>query len=1056
MLVLFSFVSLAQRQDAHGSLNIRNYASTEYNGQTQIFSITQDKRGVMYFGNKAGVIEYDGTTWRTIEVLNENGESREVNCLATDKNGRVYVAAKGDFGYLRCDEKGQLQFFSLLPKVKGVPDLKTPRSIQATNHGIFYHYGKDVYQFANNKVSFWESDANDEIYGVFYADGKIYMAKSKTGLYYIDGNYLQAAINGAKYIDRYKIYAITNFTNGTYIQTSDGQIDNYSDPNNIQAVSLAYTRPAYNAINVFDQYYSSGSFSDGLLIYDRNFSLSYQIDLSNGLIDGNVNSQFLDREGNIWIGTNKGISKIDVISPISRFGVNFGMISGVEGICNFKGKTYFATLSGVYFLNDKYQNSIDRISKVAGLNIDCFGIKTMVFGGTEVLLVAANNGVYMLRDHNGTLKQVAKCGPYNFIQSPLDRNEILIANYDGLSKIRWTGSGFRDEGYVKGFSEDIFNINAQQDGTLWLGTIANGVIKSHVNPDPKTGKYKKLQIGSEKDGPAYVALVDGVPHVGNDNGLFVIVNNKLVKSDVYKLPKKCGVHRLMKDSNGRLWAVLVFEDNKYEIGYFQNDATHKWNPKDFQRFSDDIIHGLYSDSKNRTWLGGPNGLMLFNPEIKKNYSPGFNTLIRSVSIGDSAIFNGCFIGKDYKPLLWQSKNAPELLYSSKSLNFEYSATTFFDEEGTTYSYKLEGQDDDWSAWSYKTEKSYTNLHEGEYTFLVKAKNIYGYISPITKFHFTISPPWYRRIWAFILYGVAFILFLYVALKLGNRRIRLQKEHLEKIVKIRTAEVVEQKAEIEKQKDLVDEKNKDIMDSIRYAKRLQDAILPTDEYIHSCFGNSFVFFQPKDIVSGDFYWFRKIRSKIYFAAVDCTGHGVPGAFVSIVGNNGLNRAIREFELKKPSEILDKLSLIVEEAFISEGNIEVKDGMDIALCCYDTKTQKLEFAGANNPLYLIIDGELIETKGNKQPVGPYAHRVPFTNHEFQLKKGDSIFLFTDGYADQFGGPSGKKFKYSRFKDLLLESSDTHFSETGVVLKKEFDDWKEGHEQIDDVCVLGVKIS
>jgi serine phosphatase RsbU (regulator of sigma subunit) len=420
------------------------------------------------------------------------------------------------------------------------------------------------------------------------------------------------------------------------------------------------------------------------------------------------------------------------------------------------------------------------------------------------------------------------------------------------------------------------------------------------------------------------------------------------------------------------------------------------------------------------------------------------------------LFSGTYADQKKSPTLSQSKDFQlSIPYSSKSISFRFSAGSYVDEKTTLYSYKLEGQDDEWSSWTSNTEKSYTNLHEGEYVFMVKAKNVYGVESRVATYRFTILSPWFRTIWAYLIYAALFILIIYVSIKLSNRRITRQKDHLEEVVRDRTAEVVMQKAEVEKQKELVEQKNRDIMDSIRYAKRLQDAILPTREYIRDCFKSSFVFYRPKDIVSGDFYFVRKVANRIYFAVVDCTGHGVPGAFVSIVGHNGLNRAMKEYDLKKPADILDKLSELVEEAFRQEGYSGVRDGMDVALCCLHLDTNRLEFAGANNPLYIISNGELIEIKGNKQPVGLFEDRVPFVNHEIQLKENDLVVLFSDGYVDQFGGEQGKKYKNTRFKlkltGLSNESGETFEKE----LQREFDAWADGHEQLDDVCVFGIRV-
>ncbi|MFN5909847.1 MAG: SpoIIE family protein phosphatase [Bacteroidota bacterium] len=1054
--LLLSFPGHAQRTLLQGALYLRNYATSEYNGHAQVFSITQDGRGLLYFGNKSGVLEYDGTSWRTIIVPNEdNKDSREVSGLVADRNGTVFVAAKGDLGYLKANRSGKLCFFSLA-RMLGGQDLKNPRSVSFSDGMVLFHYGNAVFGYSNGNFQIWRSPEKDPYYGVFCANGRVYAAKEQTGLYVLEDGKFVPAVGGQGYIESKKIYAMLNYAGRTYIQTSEGHIDDYTDHASPKKVSLSFTLPAYNALNVYDQYYSLGTFSDGLLIFDRSFRLTYRIDQSSGLIDGNVKCQFLDREGNLWIGTNKGISKVEVISPVSRFGVEFGMNSGVESICNFRGRTYFATLSGLYYLNESFDKTSERIAKVPGLTIDCYGVKEMVFGNDTVLLVAANNGVWMLRENGGLLSFVAKSGPYNFIQSPMDPALVYVANYDGLSKIRWTGSGFKDEGYVQGFSEDIFNISVEPDGTLWLGTISNGVIRSHVSKFDANGKMIRKVIGSKDDGPSYVTIMDGTPYVGNDKGLFKISGDRLVADSDYKLPRKCGVHRVMKDVSGKVWAVLVLENNKFEIGYFGNDPDRKWESRDFQRYSVDIVHGLFHDDNGMTWLGGPSGLMLYNPSINKNYNIAYNCLIRAFSVGDSVLFSGSFTNPKGLVGSVQSKDHVYAIpYSSKSISFRFSAVSFLDERTIQYSYKLVGQDDDWSAWSANTEKSYTNLHDGEYVFMVKAKNMFGVESQIGTYRFKILSPWYRTVWAYFLYLVLFVLVIYLSIRLSSRRIRKQKEHLEEVVRERTAEVMTQKTEIEKQKELVEQKNQDIMDSIRYAKRLQDAILPTEDYVADCLKNTFVFYRPKDIVSGDFYFVRRVADRVYFAVVDCTGHGVPGAFVSIVGYNGLNRALKEYDLKHPAEILDKLSELVEEAFRQQGYGDVRDGMDIALCCLHLSTGKLEFSGANNPLYVISDEELMELKGNKQPVGLFEDRVPFTNHELQLKAGDLIVLFSDGFADQFGGDLGKKYKYTRFKLLLTGLSTAHTETIGKELIREFETWLEGYEQIDDVCVFGVRI-
>lgn len=263
----------------------------------------------------------------------------------------------------------------------------------------------------------------------------------------------------------------------------------------------------------------------------------------------------------------------------------------------------------------------------------------------------------------------------------------------------------------------------------------------------------------------------------------------------------------------------------------------------------------------------------------------------------------------------------------------------------------------------------------------------------------------------------------------------------------------QKEEVEQQKSIIEEKSIEITDSIRYAERIQHAMLPTDEELKTAFPDSMLMYRPKDIVSGDFYWHETIDGKEFFAVVDCTGHGVPGAMVSVIGYNGLNRCVHEYGLTEPAAILDKLAEMVATT-LSKHNTEVKDGMDMALMRYDRASRTLIYAGANNDLWYTRDGRMEELLATKQPIGVFADRTAFTSHSVQLEKGDCAFLFSDGYADQFGGDKGKKYMTGKFRQLLLELSSGPMESAQKELVKAFDDWKGSLEQIDDVCVFGFR--
>lgn len=286
------------------------------------------------------------------------------------------------------------------------------------------------------------------------------------------------------------------------------------------------------------------------------------------------------------------------------------------------------------------------------------------------------------------------------------------------------------------------------------------------------------------------------------------------------------------------------------------------------------------------------------------------------------------------------------------------------------------------------------------------------------------------------------------------QLKINEELKTKVNRELEQKVSERTAELSEQKKIVEEKNKDILDSITYAKRLQQAILPSQEMWSAALKDSFNFYLPKDIVAGDFYWLEQRGNHVFVVAADCTGHGVPGAMVSVVCSNALNRAFKEFGIDDPGKLLDKVRELVVETFAKSAD-QVKDGMDISLARIDVVTHEIAWAGANNPLWYVAGGVVNEIKANKQPIGITDAPLPFTTHHIQLDKGDVIYLFTDGYADQFGGPKGKKFKYKQLQELMLSFASRPMREQHDILHSTITGWRGPLEQIDDVCVIGIRL-
>ena len=336
-------------------------------------------------------------------------------------------------------------------------------------------------------------------------------------------------------------------------------------------------------------------------------------------------------------------------------------------------------------------------------------------------------------------------------------------------------------------------------------------------------------------------------------------------------------------------------------------------------------------------------------------------------------------------------------------------------------------------------------------------------------------PYYPKNYFFVVFGLAIVLIFFTILIFSLQKINNVYEDI----------VLKQKKDIEKQRDFAEMQHKEILkqkeqitDSIRYARRIQKAMLPNNEYIENLLSEYFIFFKPKDIVSGDFYFFAQKGSLIYIVAADCTGHGVPGAFMSMLGISFLNSLINvenksaiklpfagefvnkisEFKEKERTAagILNDLREMVKSALRQRGsNSEPKDGMDIALCIYDTKKMTLQYAGAHNPLYLFRDHKLIEYKADRMPIGIHIKEKAFTNHAIKLKKGDVFYIFSDGFVDQFNGKTGEKYKVRRFKQLLADIHELNLQEQKKRLDLELQDWKGESEQIDDILIIGIKV-
>jgi serine phosphatase RsbU (regulator of sigma subunit) len=807
----------------------------------------------------------------------------------------------------------------------------------------------------------------------------------------------------------------------------------------------------------------------GVAFYDRDANYIEVINKSSGLSDGSVAAMFVDHQRNIWLMHNFGITKICYNSPMFFFSDQSGYSGTLEMIMRFHGLLFLATTEGLFEeipQADKGNLSFRRIEEIP---------RTEVWDLNEVnglLYISSTNGLYT---YDG--KYYKEISPYttNRICTTPVPEEVVSLEKGGLSVFHTHND--RKPVAVRQYEfpgEDLIYAGpvAALPGdkrVTWCSDRFKHVVRLEfgVRDSSWSMQHYDTTNGLPLDQLYPVQIGDSIFFFTNDKAYrYVHSKDKQAGSvcffeakEVYQKIFDGHLSGLNQAFDSRL--ILERPDNPLISCIGENGNGH-FNyvriPVSYF-LGGEIVQYVFPESNGILWVLSDGHVSRYNSSQRLLSDIPYHAVISEVSIGnDSVIFTG-------RGEMNHVRDEP-FNYINNSITFRFASLFFAYDKPMQYFYQLDGYDTTWYFSKKLQEKSYTNLPEGTYTFRVKAENELGRFSEEASYTFVIRPPWYRTGWAYAAYGILFLSILFGSVRLGSRRIRKQKEKLEEIVTVRTAEVVLQKQKIETQNSELESAYKGIQDSIHYAERIQHAILPVSTEMENAFPDSFIFFRPRDIVSGDFYWMVKRGNQTWLACVDCTGHGVPGAFMSMIGNTLLNEIVLEKNIESPEKILDLLHVRVRQALRQDAGGETRDGMDISLCLIDRQKNELLFAGANRALWMIRNKELIVLSPDKYSIGGDQgdKERRFTLQRTDLVKGDCIYLSSDGYADQFGGPKGKKFMVKRFQQLLLDIHKLPMKQQGEAVEKAFDEWEnrpeaEGnkkYDQVDDVLVIGFCIN
>jgi len=1264
VIILIIFIRKPLFSQNLGSTLLRNYTSETYNSHVQNWSVVKDKRGVMYFANYSAVLEYDGTNWRKIETENNYA----IRSLDIDDYGTVYVGCEGAFGYLAPDSLGNMQYNSISAKYDStiIKTLPIIWRVRVVNNEVYFNALKVLYKYSpykkdtktdNDKLKSWYAETG--FYIGFSVFNKFFIIDRSKGLMEMKDETLVLVKNGEKFIKTPLFAMVPNTLNSNaneIIITTSEKLYKYNPNADTTNNRLAITEFKTQLDSVYEKkdYYMTetlpenkfalGTVSNGVIVIDSAGNICEIISKQNGLQDNTVwYLKYYDHC--LWMTLNNGIAKSEIVSPFRIWNDYNSLEGSVTSITEYNNKLFVTTNSlGVWYLNkEKFNGTIPTFTKLETIS-EAWELINYKVNKTNVLLLGLHNNLLEV-DKNTTVKNILKSSIYSFEISEIDSNIVYAGGKSlyVLKRNHQTNTWLNN--FLYKFESPIVSI-VEDNNTLWLTTKLNGVYKIKVNSLEdyflSTEAEPKFEITNYNENAVGLEDIDNLNVYKFDSKIIFSNTNKILRYNESNNSFEPYDYFGNKIKNVTYTSVFLHRNNfgdfwigNFAILYKQKDGSYIADTMLFKRFPIKSINSFYADSNQVWYLGNSDGLVEYNKKYDYDYNANFNVLIRKVNIkNDSVIFYGTFYekneisGVNVATLVQNKKLIPKIEYKFNSLYFSFAAPFFIEELETEYSYLLENFDKTWSEWNDKTEKEYTNLPAGKYTFKVKARNVFEKESEIATYQFQILAPWYQTWVAYLLYFIIFVLFIYFVIKIYTRRLKSQNIKLEKTVDDRTKEIkmknveleqqkeeiqaqadnlieinnqlYQQKEEIEsqaeqleiynveleklsivasqtdnaimildelgnfewindaytrmygftfnelikyfgenikgnkseewlinlindcidnkktveyeqniitknneniwihttltpilndtgeiyklvaidsdirklkyaereiqKQKDILQLQNQQITASIRYAKTIQTAILPMETQIAENFEH-FIIFRPKDIVSGDFYMFisNVIDKHEYFfaATVDCTGHGVPGAFMSMIASRIINEIIKEKNIFETNKILDELDTNIRKALKQEFS-QNNDGMDLCICRiekFDNCKAVIIFTGAKRPLYYYKNGaeEVSILKADRKSIGGRKQNIDvvfFTNQTIILDKTDIIYLSTDGLIDQ-NNEDRKRFGSSNFLRTLNNNKNQALDIQKNMLEKALNDWQQNCEQRDDITVFALKI-
>lgn len=793
MCCLSGVTTLAQTTAEKGLPFITNYKAKVYDASPQNWCIMEADNGLMYFGNSFCLLEYDGVKWRRIS-------DAIVRTMTKDQNGRIYYGAYDDFGYLASDSLGQTQLRSLMPQVpKTLHGFNDVWSAYAGNDGIYFQARERLFRLREKSPGRWEVKAwrpSTKYMYAFYLDGTLYVHEQGVGLLKLQNDQLQL-IPGSEFLGSertqvmlpypapqgQKHYLVGQFYSGLYhfdgktFKRFPTEADHYIVNNTL-----------YKATQLKDGTYALSSTGAGLVVIDARGRLLQRINRDVGLQDESIYGVYSDNKGALWLGLDNGISKVQTASPFTQFAIESGVTSAALSAVRFGGRLYLGTTNGLLVFNEQAARfePIEAIPRTQTFSL-------LPDGAT---LLVPSDGLFGISGGKPRMIQPSGGGDVQ-IQSLLISKQhprvllVTLAGGFGIFSRKAEGAEWQFLGRVPGISDDVWTIAEDHNGSIWIGTQDNGVLRLKLSVDaagvPVLARSRVERFDSShglSPGSVSVMQAGGVNYFGTRQGLYRFDErkNRFVRDHTFgelHFGDDVNEYIMITDARGRVWISM---EKGITLATPKAGGGYTLEKVPFLPLADRSIAHIYPEANGTTWICTPEGLVRYDEHLKMNYDQPFKTVLRQVAAGKKRLSTGA--GK-----------APDLSYSNNTLRFDFAAPFYEQEDKTQYQTWLEGFEPGWSDWDNNHYKEYTNLPNGNYRFHVRAKNIYQKVGAEAVYAFGVLPPWYRTWWAYLLYVLIGAGVLYAVVRYRTHQLHLKHRELERTVAERTGELSQRVEEL---------------------------------------------------------------------------------------------------------------------------------------------------------------------------------------------------------------------------------------------------------------------